>query len=117
MFDRSDPLILRRSGARRCDQRFAGRIRNQMKMEVASPQRGLRDRRAHGYNQRMGMWTGVEKLEDRPALRSLRPDKAEFDDSQPASAGQSWGAAQQIGRIAGIIRTARHVRFFAGLNS
>jgi hypothetical protein len=40
MFDRRDALILRRCGARGGDQRFAGRIRDQMKMEIAAAQRG-----------------------------------------------------------------------------
>jgi hypothetical protein len=40
MLDRSDPLILRGSGPRGRNQRFAGRVRNQMKVEVAAAQRG-----------------------------------------------------------------------------
>src|SRR5271168_3852207 len=40
MLDRSDPLILRGSGPRGGDQRFAGRVRNKMKVEVAAAQRG-----------------------------------------------------------------------------
>ena len=42
MFDRSDALILRRRGSRCRDQRFAGRVRDQMKVEVAAAQCGPR---------------------------------------------------------------------------
>ena len=59
MLDRSDPLILRGSGPRGRDQRFAGRVRNQMKVEVAAAQRGPQRSMTNAYNQRDGLWTGV----------------------------------------------------------
>src|SRR5271169_153780 len=59
MLDRSDPLILRGSRPRGRDQRFAGRVRNQMKVEIAAAQRGPQRSVANGYNQWDGLWTGV----------------------------------------------------------
>jgi hypothetical protein len=59
VFNRSNPLILRGSGPRGRDQRFAGRVRNQMKMEVAAAQRGPQKSIMNAYNQRDRLWTGV----------------------------------------------------------
>jgi hypothetical protein len=50
---------LRGSGPRSRDQRFAGRVRNQMKMEVAAAQRGPQSSIMIAYNQRDGLWTDV----------------------------------------------------------
>ena len=73
MLDRSDPLILRSSSARSGDQRFAGRVRNQMKMEIAAAQRGPQRSIATGYNQRRGMWTGVENRTAQPRREPPQP--------------------------------------------
>jgi hypothetical protein len=47
------------SGPRGRDQRFAGRVRNQVKMEVAAAQRGPPSSIMNAYNQRDGLWTAV----------------------------------------------------------
>jgi hypothetical protein len=60
MFDGSDALILRRRGSRGRNQRFAGRVRDQMKMEVTAAQCGPQGSIADGYNERRRLWTGVE---------------------------------------------------------
>ena len=87
MFDRSDALILGRRGSRGGDQRLAGQVRDQMKMEIAAAQRGPRRSIAAGYNQWRGLWTGVEN-EARQARALSRPGQTGFDNSQPFRSGQ-----------------------------
>jgi hypothetical protein len=87
MFDRSDPLILRGSGPRGRDQRFAGRVRNQVKMEVAASQRGPQRSIMNAYNQRDGLWTGVQNWTAQPWIRATAR-RAAFEDSQPRRLGE-----------------------------
>ena len=102
MFDRSDALILRRGGARGGDQRFAGRIRNQMEMEIAAAQCG-----PHGTEKRGLVITGPAscgqawKVDAGPPERSPRPRQGPRDDPQARRPGQNFGDREEAGMNCG----------------
>ena len=90
MFDRGDALILRRGGARGGDQRLAGRVGDQMKMEIAAAQCGPQTEERlviTGCASCGQAWkVGAAFLSRRPNPRqSLR------DDSQACWLGQKFG--------------------------
>ena len=89
MFDRGDALILRRGGARGGDQRLAGRVRDQMKMEIAAAQCGPHGRKSRAVITGRASCGQAWKagLADAERRRS-RDEARRSTDSQPSSAGQ-----------------------------